>query len=1493
MKRHLSSVIVSFLYLCLIVTFFVPIKAKSQTSPLAHIKTSINSQHITRLSPIEGLSQSYATSVVQDELGYIWIGTLQGLNRYDGYQISAVDIADGIFLDAEIVNLALDQNNQLLVSTLENGLYRIDPESYQVTQIFDGLINDAAQFEEPVYTIKNAENNFLWLGIGNKLALLDSLTGNLDVLYDFANDNEIIIDLMVQDNLLLLATSKQLYRYDIRSRQIKTLSQFEGGNKIYRLMQENDTVYLATSSGVFTYTEGSFNQLSETATYDLLKTSDGFYFATQSGLVEFSLADSTLHAIFKPTESRFMAASDTLHTLYQDRSGAIWASSTNQGVFMWSTHTKVFTTLEKEALSDPTVTRILNIQGNTLLVGTEYGLNLVDLNTSQFEQLRINEQSLGHIYMLQRDEEEKDRVWIQADSSLYQYNIASKVLEKITLPDFTQRFFDTGLWGFTQLKNRDFIFASLKGFYVVSHKDFQVTPLISLNKQVPIEQTYLFLQSNSDNPNHILISTSKGLYRYNFATLEAELVLPIAKKIDSRLLYVDDFIADDRGNKWVSVPGLGVLKLDRRTHEVLAKFDVQNGLTTNSTYALSLDSNGHIWVSSQRGLMSINPNNHFVKTFTVKDGLPVDEFNSGAAAILENGVVALGTPRGLVLFDPNVAAQIKAPVFSPLLTHATLIGGKRLAVKDNHIQLEHDDFGLHLDFSSRNYAMGHHMQFDVAITGTKAMSFNNLEGRRLTLTQLSPGDYTITVTTTHALTGQTSAPIKLTLSVAFAPWQSPMAKFCYLLVTLLILGATYYRHYRHKKHLEKAHMAVLKSQQQTELALKSSRSGIWDYDILNDRVFDERLYKELGYQQPAERISMDEYAKYMHPDDVIALRELWIDYLKAPTNTWDHVYRMRHADGKWIWYRDIGQAQVDEFSGRLERITGTYSNITHTKQFEQRARILGEAFSQINDWLLILDEQFTPMSVNKSCLAFFTGDHTRTELTTDDIRRVLGVERLYQYRDTLLTLKPGQKTAYEETLSTHDGRQLPCLVSVNAVGSQNKVQYYVVVVSDLTTQKRAEEKLRYMANYDGLTGLANRSLMRETIDASLIKAREENHINALFFIDLDKFKPVNDTFGHPVGDKLLKLIAKRINNLIGDNAVLARQSGDEFLLLIENVQSPDAISYLAEQLSNKLVHEIKIDGFTINISASIGIALFPFDADNTEDLIRNADVAMIHAKNAGRNGFKFFTDEMNAKVTARLLLENALKQAEREDCLFNHYQPIMDMSRGGMTGVELLMRWHNNDEPVSPAEFIPVAEEVGLIESLTEQALKRALHELAPLFDKHADFYVSVNLSAIHILNSELTDQLLSILHQYQVKPSSIRLEITEGILLEDKSKAKVQLQKLKSAGFKLFLDDFGTGYSSLTYLNQFPIDVIKIDQSFVKHIGKDAVNESIIKTIVGLAHNLGIYCIAEGVETVEHQKVLSALGCCKHQGYLYARPMPAEDLLAFFEQRLLDEVHL
>jgi diguanylate cyclase (GGDEF)-like protein len=385
----------------------------------------------------------------------------------------------------------------------------------------------------------------------------------------------------------------------------------------------------------------------------------------------------------------------------------------------------------------------------------------------------------------------------------------------------------------------------------------------------------------------------------------------------------------------------------------------------------------------------------------------------------------------------------------------------------------------------------------------------------------------------------------------------------------------------------------------------------------------------------------------------------------------------------------------------------------------------------------------------------------------------------------------------------------------------------------------------------------------------------------LFFIDLDRFKQVNDSLGHDAGDELLVAIAMRLTNLLRNDDTVARLGGDEFVVMVENVQQAEKLSVLAQQIITVLEAPVQLGNQTVSVSSSIGIALFPNDANASEDLLRNADLAMYHAKEQGRSNFQYFTEHMNKQAQARLVLENQLKKAHQIKGFVNYYQPIVNIKNGMVEGFELLMRWPTSDGMVPPDQFIPIAEELGLIEDMTWDALERAMPTLVSWLEKGREVYLSVNLSARHFERQISIEHITQLLHRYNLPVSALRFEITESALMRDYKRALEYMESMRKYGFVIALDDFGTGYSSLKYLKEFPIQVLKVDKSFVDDIGKNKSNEALVITTLRMADSLGMYCVAEGIEEQIQIDFFKHHGCDFLQGYFFSKPVPSDQTQA------------
>ena len=451
------------------------------------------------------------------------------------------------------------------------------------------------------------------------------------------------------------------------------------------------------------------------------------------------------------------------------------------------------------------------------------------------------------------------------------------------------------------------------------------------------------------------------------------------------------------------------------------------------------------------------------------------------------------------------------------------------------------------------------------------------------------------------------------------------------------------------------------------------------------------------------------------------------------------------------------------------------------------------------------------------------------------------------------------------------------------------------VLRQTSELQKAMDEAHRLAFYDGLTGLANRLLFRDRFEQALLHARRERLTVALLFLDLDRFKRINDTLGHHIGDLLLKEIAQRMECSIRSSdciapiaeeleVAVARQGGDEFTVLLLSVRHPQDASKVAQRLIEAISTPMTLEGYEVSVTTSVGIALFPSDGSDTTTLIRNADAAMYNAKERGGNTFRFYESPMNAVALQRLQVESELRRALQRDELEVYFQPQIEVPTATVVGVEALVRWRHPERGlVPPGEFIPTAEETGLIVQLTELVLHQACTRMVALHKRTGrSLRVAVNLSGYNFFKQDVYDLVIGVLDDTGLAPSLLEVELTESMLMENREEATETLRRLKQVGVQTSIDDFGTGYSSLSYLKSFPIQCLKIDRSFIRNLETDANDAAIVRTITAMAHSLGLKTVAEGVETPAQLEFLRQLGCEIVQGYLYSPPLPFEDLVEY-----------
>lgn len=566
----------------------------------------------------------------------------------------------------------------------------------------------------------------------------------------------------------------------------------------------------------------------------------------------------------------------------------------------------------------------------------------------------------------------------------------------------------------------------------------------------------------------------------------------------------------------------------------------------------------------------------------------------------------------------------------------------------------------------------------------------------------------------------------------------------------------------------------------------------------------------------------------------------------------------------------------------------TVRDITERNKSEQRLRLAAEALANIDEGILITDVNSAIVFANK---AF-------TSVSGYELDEVIGRSPAF--------LQSGRhdadfyKNMWRQLLATghwhgevwdkrKNGEVYPIQLTLSTMRDKDgKVTHYVSVLNDISSSKRYEAQLERQAHYDALTNLPNRVLFRIRLEAALARARRVKSTMALFFLDLDRFKTINDTLGHGVGDTLLQQVGLRLSENIRESDTVARLGGDEFALLLDLLKSSSDAAAVAQKLLDALATVFLIEGNELFISASIGISCFPDDGAEIDTLFKHADTAMYQAKAQGRNAYRYFSlSDINARAMEALQLGNELRHAIERNELYLEYQPRVELRTGAIRGMEALARWrHPTRGMVPPATFIPIAEQSGQMEKLGDWVLQEACRQIRSWQEQGLEPQrVAVNLSALQFAHTDLPSRIAAILAEYVVDPSMLELEVTESVIMVDADSARKMLAELKSMGLLIAIDDFGTGYSSLSYLKRFPISYLKIDQSFVKGICSDIEDAAITRVIIALAKSLGLKLIAEGVETECQRNFLEREGCDEAQGFLFSHSLPSAEAGALLKK--------
>jgi diguanylate cyclase (GGDEF)-like protein/PAS domain S-box-containing protein len=691
-----------------------------------------------------------------------------------------------------------------------------------------------------------------------------------------------------------------------------------------------------------------------------------------------------------------------------------------------------------------------------------------------------------------------------------------------------------------------------------------------------------------------------------------------------------------------------------------------------------------------------------------------------------------------------------------------------------------------------------------------------------------------------------------------------------------------------------AELASLESR--WNFVLESGGHGFWDRDLKNDRHFYSPVWRRMrgiDLTDPVHDAFYNWFSR-VHPDDqdriFAEVHEPGYGQDTASTNE----FRELHKDGRWI--RILTRAKVIEWgpNGEKQRFIGTDTDVTDLKNAEEKLQfantLLRTQMDASPDGILVVDPQDRIISYNRRFADIWriTEDLLRAE---EDSPVLMAVASAMKNPEAFVArvkhIYAHQDAEAQDELETKDGRS----IDRHTQALRTPAGLYLGRVwffRDVTERKKTEAQILHLARYDGLTGLANRTVFMEAVERAIAGVKRGGMTFAVLYLDLNHFKDVNDTLGHAIGDELLKAVAGRLRAATRECDVVARFGGDEFAVVVSDVGMPDDAAAIATALLRAMQVPFLLQGYDIRSSVSIGIAVFGPDNPSAETMLARADVALYRTKSEGKEGYRFHTDAMDHEIRTRVMLSSELRKGIEQSQLFLVYQPQIEIATRRIIGVEALVRWRHPVRGVlGPNIFLPIAEKTGLIGALGHWVLREACHQTKEWLDAGiAPDVVGVNLSGIQFKRAfELEMEIEAILSETGMPANKLELELTETVLMAASTDHNDVLNRLRQAGIKLAIDDFGVGYSSLDYLRRFPVDRIKIAGDFVAQITTEAGSAAIVKATLGLARELGIRVIAEGVETAFQLQLLQDWGCREAQGYYFAKPLAVEDLMPLLKR--------
>ena len=1455
--------------------------------------------HFEHIDGQRGLAQGYVHALLQDRQGYVWIATEGGLHRYDGYAITTFqhdpDRSNSL-PDNRVLALADASEGDIWVATGDGSVMRFDTRKQNIRSVAHTRPDDPATL---LFT--DAEGT-LWIARTRTLLALSAQGGQ----------------------------PVEAYRYEHPE------TPFGSGSLTQMSQCPDGAIYAATNDGILAVAIDGTHVLGNPDPVSGIDCDhrNRLFAGNDHGIAEIDRATGTRHAIHT-FETPVHAGQ-----LVEDRRDTLWLGLRSDGLLRISVNGTAAARIDtrdddRELLPDFAASRLMLDRSGLLWIGTQTrGVLITDPAGTPVRRLGESQARSGnggdrqdvrsilqdangdywvgtHGAGLLRYDRANDRfddmmpalrrsLHLASNERVAVYSIAPAAAGALWLgTNLGALHFDPGSGHARRLPVgipvdasqpvRDVyadhdgsLWIASVGHGLLHYRDgFGVIRLYSQEDGLPDRGA---LRVTRDAGGTLWVGTLSGLARLDPITNRFQSFREDPARADSLAgRRIIDLRSASDGSLWVATDS-GVNRLlsvdDGGAH--FRRYLRRDGLPDATAYCAIDDGSGAIWISGNLGISRLDPATGKVDVLGLRKGLQGLEFNSAACLRDHDGALLFGGINGLNLIHPDDIAPSRylAPT---VITEFDWDGGHE---PDNASEstIPPSARVVRFAFAALDYAEPRNNRFRYRLVGLDPEWIDNGTASRVTYTNLGPGEYRFEVRGSNrdGVFGATPAVVRFRIASPW--WDTTTAKSAATvlgLLALLLVALGLRRRHRLQREYQRT---LQESEERFRLALWASGDQYWEWDLRSDTL--SRIGTALlGDNESGQTLAMEDWRRHvLHPADLERVERLAQEYFEGKTPLFESEHRITTSNGTVVWVRARGKIIERDAEGKPVRMCGVVHDAAPQRSAEHDSRVASEVLRSMDEAVAVTDLDFHFIAINPAFVRML--GYKETDVVGRDTSLVDSQQHPQStYRAMREALRRDGSWHGELWQRRKNGEEFLAWLKLSEVlDMHGERSHFVCVMSDITDRKRAEQELRYLANYDALTGLPNRTMLVDRLGHAISQARRTGRKVAVLFLDLDRFKQVNDSMGHAAGDRMLKAAGTRLRTNVRDVDTVSRLGGDEFCVVLEDLADTAIADRVCAALIGAFEEPLQIDaGQEIAISPSIGIALFPEHGATPADLLKFADTAMYQAKARGRNTWAMYTEAMDALARRHATMLNALRQALHGNELSVVYQPKLDIGRWEITGVEALLRW---DSPslgsVPPGVFIPLAEEAGLIVDFGAFVLDQACATLARWRNHDIrNVSMAVNISSAQLLGRTLVNHLGTVLERHHIQPALIELELTESLVMTDAETSLRTLRELKAIGVRLAIDDFGTGYSSFAYLKRLPIDTLKIDKEFIGDLTTDPDDEEITTAIISMAHSLGLKVVAEGVQTLEQVRYLDEKDCDEMQGNWFSPPLPARDCLA------------